>query len=181
MSKVVILVSGGPDSLACVLEAQRVGHTVYGLFADYGQPAASVEWRHAEEHALTLGFDLTCVRLQIWLDSMADSAGVDGPRIVPARNAILLSLAANHAAKVGASEVWYGACSADTAYPDCQQAFMDAMCIALSKPVKAPMAGIPKRDILHRVQAFPTTSCYTPCDGNPCGQCSSCLTREGAL
>jgi 7-cyano-7-deazaguanine synthase len=179
--KVVILVSGGPDSLACVLEAQERGHAVHGLFVDYGQPAQSVEQWHAQYHSELFDFPLACVSLRIWLDGMADAVGIGGPRIVPARNAILLSLAANHAAKVGASEIWYGACSADTQYPDCQQAFMDAISVALGMPVRAPMAGVPKREILDRVRYIETTSCYTPIGQKACGMCSSCRTRNDAL
>lgn len=181
MASVVILVSGGPDSLACVLEALNLGYTVYGLFVDYGQPASSVEYSYVQSQAALLDFHLTCISLKIWLDSMADAVGTGGPRIVPARNSILLSLAANHASKVGASEVWYGACSADTAYPDCQQGFMDAMSAALGVPVRAPMTKILKEEILHRVRHIMTTSCYTPIGQKACGQCSSCRTRNEAL
>ena len=181
MASVVILVSGGPDSVACVVDALELGHVVYGLFVDYGQPASSVEYSYVQSQAQLFGFELTCVSLKIWLDGMVDAIGVDGPRIVPARNSILLSLAANHAAKVGASEVWYGACSADTAHSDCQQAFMDAMSTALGMPVRAPMSKVSKKEILCRVRYIETTSCYTPIGQKACGMCSSCRTRNDAL
>lgn len=181
MTSVIVLASGGPDSLTCVLEALERGYVVHALFVDYGQPAASVECSYVQSHADLLGFRLACISLKIWLDGMADAVGVEGPRIVPARNSILLSLAANHAAKVGASEIWYGACSADTAYHDCQQEFMDAMSTALGVPVRAPMIKISKADILHRVRYIKTISCYTPIGQKACGQCSSCRTRNEAL
>ena len=177
--KACVLLSGGPDSILALQFALSTTLETVALWVDYGQPARIQERAHATNAAQTLGVPLMTAYVQLQLNAMGDSDGVSGPRIVPARNAVLLSLAVNH---VEADLYFIGACAADTEYPDCQPEFFEAMSAALSLAagrqvrVVAPLQTMTKAEILSRV-AVPSWSCYTPINGNPCRTCNSCKIR----
>lgn len=180
---VVVLMSGGLDSTVCAEMALRDGVLAGCVFVDYGHPARQAEAWRAFAWAERRG-----VRLHVLHAMGLCLGGMDGrpgssAQFVPARNAILISMAANVAASWKAESVWIGATAADLdSYPDCRGDFLIPMCHALLKgygvTVKAPLIGMTRREVskLARdlgVRRRQVWSCYGP-GPEPCGECASC-------
>jgi len=187
----VVLLSGGVDSIVCAEMARAAGELRGVVFVDYGHPAQTLEgWKAFAYHGKT-GAPLRVVHaFGLHLAEMAGTSA-DSPRVVPARNLLLIAAAANHAADLGATEVWIGANAADDAdYPDCRTAWIDALSAvvrsAYGVTIQAPLAGMTKREIVDRARALgvhqsDTTACYQPHnDGTPCGVCASCRCAGAA-
>lgn len=195
MRDVVVLLSGGVDS-AVVLSwaATPVNRLAGAVFVDYGQPVARQEWAAACRIAHHVGTECMKVTLAAEValgDCMRIGVGLTGPRIVPGRNALLLSAGVSWAVQVGATEVWYGA-NADDArdYPDCRATFIrafDAMSrTAYGVGVRAPLLTLYKGHIVRSAtqRKLPLDllwSCYESTTDEPCGRCNSCVARNEAL
>jgi 7-cyano-7-deazaguanine synthase len=135
--------------------------------------AAGFEVPAAEVHPTVFG-----------LDAMDTGAGEPGPRVVPARNQVFVSIAVSMAAARGFDEVWMGAQAEDASdYPDCRPGWVEAMdrlAQAWGVRVRAPLLGLSRSDVraLGNSIGAPLelcSSCYQPDSGAPCGTCNSCL------
>jgi 7-cyano-7-deazaguanine synthase len=189
MSRVVVLLSGGVDSAVLASIAARANRLACAVFVDYGQPAAIQERTAASRWCGLNRARLEQLRADFpGVDTLAIGAGASGPRIVPCRNLILISLAASVAASCGASEVWYGATAADVAeYPDCRPEYAAALGRVLALDggvtIHAPLSGMRRQDVVSLGRALGVVlsecwSCYQPAaTGEPCGTCNSC--RQG--
>ena len=183
MAKVLVLLSGGIDSLVVAEHYHQLDLLAGCVFVDYGHPAQVKEGWKAFAYCGSRGVPLKAVHA-FGLD-LGDMASEAGARVVPHRNATLVSLAANAAASLGAEAVALGACGADQRdYPDCRRAFFDALQEALGIDVLTPLVGMSKPDIIAKAQAMGLTradawSCYL---GGPteCGACPSCIEAEKA-
>lgn len=179
---VVVLLSGGLDSVVLATMARRAGKLAVAVFVDYGQPAAEQERLAAQRWAGKTRTNL--VEISTRIPGTEELEDKTGPCVVPCRNLILVSLAASVAVEWGAVEVWYGATAADQAdYIDCRPSYAEAMSVALSGfgvSVHVPLTGMRRGDICVLAKALEvdvkdTWSCYEPkADGQPCGVCSSC-------
>lgn len=230
MKKIVVLNSGGMDS-AVLMKMATVSpkHELVGVvFFDYGQPNMLQERLAARILSVRAGFRAESYKgqhkteqadrlehprphrdghlLEWWVElpsmgSMRDRTGNAGPRVVPWRNMVFLSLAANYAESIGATEIWYGACQDDWAeYPDCRPSFVYDLTWALNTvmpgstrdgepgfAIRAPLLELSKADVVRKglglgVDFTATYSCYTPGHmGVPCRTCSSCRSRAAAM
>lgn len=164
------------------------GCRVHCLLFDYRQ-------RHVQEidfaklHCKRLNVQWTRVELPMLLGSKLTDG--QGSVVVPFRNPIMLSVAVNFAASIGADSVTIG-CNADDAemFPDCRWAAMDALNHAIkiagySVEICAPYVNQKKWWIARlgsdlKVPMFETWSCY---EGGlePCGKCLACEKRSEAL
>jgi len=116
---------------------------------------------------------------------------------VPARNTIFLSFALAWAEVLESSDIFIGVNALDySGYPDCRpefiRAFEDMANLATKAGVEgrqklkihAPLIHLSKAEIIRRgielgVDYSLTSSCYDPSpNGEPCGQCDSCLLRR---
>lgn len=116
---------------------------------------------------------------------------------VPARNTIFLSFALAWAEVLGSSDIFVGVNALDySGYPDCRPEFIEAfekMANLATKAgvegrqrlkIHAPLISLSKAEIIRKgvelgVDYGLTSSCYDPApNGNPCGQCDSCLFRQ---
>jgi len=116
---------------------------------------------------------------------------------VPARNTIFLSFALAWAEVLEASDIFIGVNALDySGYPDCRPEFIEAFERMANLATKAgvegrqvlkihtPLISLSKADIIRRglelgVDYSFTSSCYDPSpNGQPCGQCDSCLLRK---
>ena len=184
MSKLILL-SGGFDSTVLA----RFQSPDLALFVDYGQPARIQERASARAVGRVLKIPVEEVAVTgLALGSMADAAGVSGPRVVQARNAILCSIGANVAASTGLEVVVIGATANDHAdYADCRAEFFDKMSASSESTsgvrVEAPFVEMSKKEVSDLAKSLDAPvssswSCYSPEGLRPCGSCSSCLERN---
>jgi 7-cyano-7-deazaguanine synthase len=197
------------DSATAAAVARRDGLGLLALTADYGQlHAREVESARAVARALRVR-EHKEVRLP--LDAFAGSSLTGGrqkvprgrsPRAmgraipstyVPARNTVLLAVAASYAESRGARAVYMGANAIDySGYPDCRPQYLRALERAIALGTRAGTEGHPIRlraPLIRKTKAqivrlalrlgVPlelTWSCYL---GGPvaCGECDSCLLR----
>lgn len=190
---IVLLVSGGLDSVTLLHDFVYQGCAVHGLSVNYGQIHAK-ELRLAVEHCDALKVKRTQVELLRCHNLFQRCALTDGKSenpIVPNRNAILLSIAAALASSIQADCVAY-ACNKDDAdvFPDCRWEFVEAMNAVMKASetnveVIAPYIGLTKWQIVQRAKELKvpierTWSCYTD-KSEPCGKCLACKIRNEAL
>jgi 7-cyano-7-deazaguanine synthase len=116
---------------------------------------------------------------------------------VPARNTIFLSFALAWAEVLGVSDIFLGVNALDySGYPDCRPEFIQAFEKMANLATKAgvegrqhlkihtPLIAMTKAQIIAKgrelgVDYALTSSCYDPGpNGEPCGQCDSCLLRQ---
>jgi 7-cyano-7-deazaguanine synthase len=116
---------------------------------------------------------------------------------VPARNTIFLSFALAWAEVLGASDIFLGVNALDySGYPDCRPEYIEAFERMANLATKAgvegrlklkihtPLMALTKTQIIAKGLALGvdyglTSSCYDPfADGQPCGECDSCLLRQ---
>ncbi len=116
---------------------------------------------------------------------------------VPARNTIFLSLALAWAEVLGAADIFIGVNAIDySGYPDCRPEFIEAFERTANLATRAgvegntrirvrtPLIRMTKAEIIRLgtdlgVDFGLTHSCYDPDqEGQPCGECDSCLLRR---
>lgn len=204
--KVVVLLSGGMDSVSALYEARTTGEVVAALTFDYGSKHNAREIPMAREHAVRLGIPHHVVSLdfmgRLFRSDLLSGGGEipDGHyeesnmkrTVVPFRNGILLSVAAGLAESVGAEGVVIAAHAGDHAiYPDCREAFLEAMAeairlgtyagIRILRPfVAMTKAGIAARGAALGVDFARTWSCYKG-GAVHCGMCGTCVERREAF
>jgi len=209
--RAVVLLSGGLDSTTTLARAIEQGFEVFALTLRYGQRHA-IETACAEEQARALGARehrvvdvdlgfaggsaLTDRSIAVPKDRAAREPA-DGVPVtyVPARNAVLLSLALAWAETLGARDLFIGANVLDySGYPDCRPEFLRAFeemarratragAAGEAFRVRAPLLRMTKADIVREavrlgVDLSRTLSCYDPGpQGQPCGACDACVLR----
>lgn len=168
MKRIVMLYSGGADSMLMLKIAEMSNRIPHCLLIDYGQ-------KHIEElEYAKRQLDREGVVYQILtLKGLNVDSGLTGELTesrwenvhamnVPARNTIFLGLAMSVAENFGLDEVWYGPDYSDriNLFPDCYQEYVVKMNevaeISGVKPIKivAPLLGMSKeliKDILYNV------------------------------
>ena len=215
--KKVILLSGGIDSTTCLAVALKdtSQDEILAMNCFYGQRNVR-EMQSARSIAEHYGIRLIEVDLaEIFsysncpmlahsdrdIDHRPYSAqsGETGGRspissYVPFRNGLMLSAAVTVAYSVGASEVFYGAHADDAAgnaYPDCSEAFVNAMSAAAQEgtagkvKITAPLVRLHKHEIVRLGTDLGapyslTWSCYEDGD-HPCGKCGTCIAIQDAF
>lgn len=186
-----VLCSGGIDSTTL---AHMAGKGLAGLiFADYGQPSATQEQAAVFALGARLGVMVIVVKIPMATvdEEMRIGVGAEGPRVVAARNLLLVSFAVSIACLRGWDEIWIGPTRDDwTDYPDCRIPFLgglQACGAAYGIAIKAPLIEETGAEVgglarLHGVDLAATWSCYEPtATGEQCGACSSCQRRARIL
>lgn len=204
--KVVVLVSGGMDSVTALYQANRDHEVVAGLSFDYGSKHNHREIPFAELHCRKLGVKHEVVSLGFMNDLFKSDLLQSGGEIpeghyeaenmkqtvVPFRNGIMLSIAAGFAESIGADGLVIAAHSGDHAiYADCREEFMRPMAEAIAQgtdvdlEVLRPFIDIRKEDIAVvgselGIDFTETWSCYKGGDIH-CGKCGTCVERKEAF
>ncbi len=158
-NKAIALVSGGQDSLTvleCALEDQA---EVTAVCFDYGQRHI-VELDCALSYCRDRGVALTRIKMPFLAEHITTMLTVkDGelndfdmkhPRLgnlpisfVPARNALMLTMAHALACEAGASFIYAGMCETDySGYPDCREEFIISLQHTLNLGYQAQVAFI---------------------------------------
>lgn len=204
--KVLVLVSGGMDSVAALYHAAGEHDVVGGLSFHYGSKHNDREIPFAQEHCAKLGVHHDTIPLS-FMDDLFESdllkSGGDIPEghyeaenmratVVPFRNGIMLSIAAGVAESREADGLVIAAHSGDHAiYPDCREEFMQAMGDAIqfgtyvNLELLRPFIAMRKEDIAARghelgVDFSRTWSCYKGGETH-CGKCATCVERREAF
>lgn len=204
--KVVVLVSGGMDSVTALHAAARGHEVVAGISFDYGSKHNHRELPFAAWHCEQLGVKHEIVRLD-FMDRLFQSdllkSGGEIPEghyeaenmkqtVVPFRNGILLAIGAGYAESVGAGALVIAAHSGDHAiYPDCRETFMEPMARAIREGTYAgveilrPFIDLRKEGIAEvgaglGVDFARTWSCYKGGERH-CGKCGTCVERREAF
>lgn len=206
MSKVVVLVSGGMDSVVALYHARLEDEVVGALSFDYGSKHNHKEIPFAAHHCARLGVPHRVISLsfidELFASDLLKSGGAipDGhyeeqtmkQTVVPFRNGIMLSIAGGYAESVEANGLVIAAHAGDHAiYPDCRETFMQAMgdAIRLGTYAEAqllrPFIHFSKAQIATRgeelgVDFSKTWSCYKGQDIH-CGTCGTCVERREAF
>jgi 7-cyano-7-deazaguanine synthase len=179
-SRVLILLSGGIDSAACLHYYCDQGYSVEGLFIDYGQPAASLELSAAER--IAHHYSVALAQMELSGCSPKPSGFIQG------RNAFLV-LAALLDLPSPSTSIAMGIHSG-TPYWDCTPDFVTSMQQLLDAytegrvRMRTPFLGWSKGQILRYCddQDVPLSLTYSCERGEnpPCGGCRSCRDREAA-
>jgi len=204
--RVVVLLSGGMDSVTALYDAREKHKVVGALSYFYGSKHNDREVPFAEFHARRLSIPHTCVRLD-FIEKLFRSdllkSGSSIPEghyeeesmkktVVPFRNGVLLSIAAGFAESIDADGVVIAAHAGDHAiYPDCREQFMASMAdairagtyaqVALIRPfIKMTKAEIAQRGSQLGVDYSQTWSCYVGGETH-CGKCGTCVERREAF
>lgn len=215
--KALVLSSGGVDSTTCLgLAIEKYGkENVIALCITYGQvhtkevEAAKkiAEYYNVEFLMLDLAtifqYDTKCSLLQgsdnkipeeSYAEQLKKTDGKPVSTYVPFRNGLFLSSAASIALSKDCGVIYYGAHSDDAAgnaYPDCSDAFNNAMRDAIyigsgnQLTIEAPFVKYTKADVVREglrlhVPYELTWSCYEGGD-KPCGKCGTCIDRANAF
>ena len=206
IKKVVVLCSGGMDSVVALYQAAREHEVSAVLSFHYGSKHNDREIPFAAFHAAKLNVP----HITIPLDFIGDlfesdllQKGGDIPKghyeeatmkqtVVPFRNGIMLAVAAGLAESKGANGLVIAAHSGDHAiYPDCREEFMLSMSDAIrlgtyaSIDVLRPFIAMKKSDIARRggqleIDFAKTWSCYVGGETH-CGECGTCVERREAF
>lgn len=207
--KAVVLLSGGLDSTTVLAYALSQGYEVTALSVRYGQrhsreldSARAVAKHYGIKNHVVLDLDLSYLRNSALVSKdvdvpVRDSAEGIGSEIpvtyVPARNILMLSLAAGLCETEGGEAIFIGANAVDySGYPDCRPEFFHAFEDVLRVGTKAGVEGRPikietpilrmsKADIVRLAKKLGaplelTWSCYNGRE-KACGRCESCLLR----
>lgn len=204
--KVVVLCSGGMDSVTALHRAAREHEVVAALSFDYGAKHSARELPMAAAQAAALGVRHEVVKLD-FVNRLFNSAllqsGGEIPEghyeaetmkqtVVPFRNAVFLSIACGFAESAGAEGLVIAAHGGDHAiYPDCREEFMGAMAdamrlgtyagVQLLRPfIAADKAAIAAEGARLGVDFARTWSCYKG-GARHCGRCGTCVERREAF
>lgn len=204
--KVVVLCSGGMDSVTALYWAAREHTVVAAVSFDYGAKHNHRELPFAAEHARRLRVRHEVIAMdfvnRLFASDLLKSGGEipEGhyeaenmkQTVVPFRNGIMLSIAGGFAESVGASAVAIAAHGGDHAiYPDCREDFMRAMGESLALGTYAgvrlmrPFIAFNKGQIAAEgarlgVDFGQTWSCYKG-GAVHCGKCGTCVERREAF
>lgn len=204
--KSVIVYSGGLDSTVLLYHLRDAGHDLHALSIDYGQKhrcelvyARAICRRLGVPHPtadlsaiqpLLAGSSLTSPEIEVAEGHYTEASMRS--TVVPNRNMIFLAVATGHALSIQAGQIAYAAHSGDHAiYPDCRDAFADAMASAIrladwnQVELIRPFVSWTKADIVRRgaeldVPFAQTWSCYNGREQH-CGRCGTCIERREAF
>ena len=204
--KVIVLLSGGMDSVTALYEARQHYEIVCAVSFHYGAKHNDREIPFAAHHAARLGLPHQVIRLG-FIDQMFKSdllqSGGEIPQghyeeqtmkktVVPFRNGIMLAIAAGLAESLDANALVIAAHAGDHAiYPDCREDFMKSMATAIrlgtyaNVEILRPFITMTKADIVRRgtelrVDYTATWSCYVGGEIH-CGECGTCVERREAF
>ena len=208
MSKCIVLLSGGMDSLVTAAIAKQECEEIYFLHVNYGQRTEVREvrsFRKMKEFFKpkdVLIADLAYLT-QIGGSSLTDASieirdhVVNGElpnTYVPFRNTHFIAIAVSWAEAIGADKIYIGAVEEDSSgYPDCREKYFAALQTAVNEGTRketkielvTPIIHLRKAEIIKLGAKLGAPfdlswSCYRNND-IACGKCDSCVLRVNAF
>ncbi len=214
--KALVLFSGGVDSTTCLALAVREygAEEVLALSVFYGQKHTKeieaakaiaahygVAWKTLDLSLIFADSDCSLLKgssqeipKESYAEQLSKTEGSPVSTYVPFRNGLFLSSAASIALSNGCQVIYYGAHSDDAAgnaYPDCSEAFHEAMHQAIylgsgnQLHIEAPFVNWTKAEVVKKglelgAPYHLTWSCYEGGE-RPCGVCGTCRDRAAAF
>ena len=204
--KVIVLLSGGLDSVTALYHARENHDVIATLSFDYGSKHNHCELPMAAYHSKKLNIPHIILPLTFINDYFQSSLLKSGGEIpegdyaaenmkqtvVPFRNGIMLSIVGGFAESNGAEGIVIGAHAGDHfIYADCREIFLAAMSAALREGTDAkveilrPFVEMNKEAIVRRgaelgIDYSQTWSCYKG-EQLQCGVCGTCVDRKKAF
>ena len=206
LSKSIVLLSGGLDSLTALGVCKDEYGIDFALTFDYGQKSAKYEILSSKKISDYYKIKHKIIRLD-WLEEITNTALVSDLCIpnenfgtkssaesvwVPNRNALFLNISASYADSYGYDYIIFGANKDEgQTFPDNTEEFRIKMTelfeySTLKKPkVVAPLINSSKDDIVRiaiekKVPLEFVRSCYSSGQSH-CGKCESCMHLKNAL
>lgn len=205
-TKVVVLLSGGLDSVTALYEANSQYEVTHALSFHYGSKHNDRELPFAAYHADQLHIQHRVIHLDFVSELFKSDLLMSGGEIpmghyesetmkktvVPFRNGIMLSIAAGFAESNEAQGLIIASHAGDhIIYPDCREPFMEAMADAIRLGTYAglelirPFISWTKTEIVSRgsqlkIDYEKTWSCYVGGEIH-CGECGTCVERREAF
>jgi 7-cyano-7-deazaguanine synthase len=208
MSKAIVLVSGGMDSLVTAAIAKKECDEIYFLHVNYGQRTEVRELRSFRKMKEffkpkdVLIADIAYLT-QIGGSSLTDEAleindYQESPEVpntyVPFRNTHIVAIGVSWAEVIGADRIYIGAVEEDSSgYPDCREKYFSALQKAIDEGTKSdtsiqiltPIIHMRKSEIIKLGAKLGAPfelswSCYRNND-IACGKCDSCVLRVNAF
>lgn len=203
MTKSIILLSGGLDSLVSLAIAKEEFNIQLALTFDYGQKALEKEIEASKKICDYYGIEHRIVKLD-WLKDITNTAlvsdevlpkGIQGNSDsvwVPNRNGLFLNIAACFCDSFGYDNIIIGANKEEAeTFPDNTQDFINKVNDEFKYSTKkcpevvAPLINFDKNDIVKQAILFAVPlelvySCYDNVSKN-CGYCESCTRLKNAL
>ena len=204
--KVVVLCSGGMDSVTALYWARQEHVVTAAVSFDYGAKHNHREIPFAAGHAARAGIRHEVIGLDfmnrlfasdlLWSGGAVPEGHYEAQNmrrtVVPFRNAIMLAIACGFAESAGAGGLVIAAHGGDHAiYPDCRENFMRAMGdamrlgtyagVQLLRPfIRHDKAAIAAEGARLGVDFALTWSCYKG-GAVHCGRCGTCVERREAF
>ncbi len=204
--KVVVLLSGGMDSVTALYDAHAHHEVAAALSFHYGSKHNARELPFADVHAKRLGIPHFTIPLDFigehFQSHLLQSGGaipkghyeeeMMKQTVVPFRNGIMLAIAAGFAESRGVKALVIAAHAGDHAiYPDCREGFMQSMARAIrlgtyeAVELLRPFITLSKADITALgcklgIDYAETWSCYEGGETH-CGECGTCVERREAF
>ena len=208
MTRAIVLLSGGMDSLVCAASAAKDCDEINFLHFSYGQRTEKKELACFEALVKHYRPKRAKVVDYHWLSEIGGSALTDSSLLigahgastsvpntyVPFRNATLLCAAVAWAEVIDADSIYIGAVEEDSSgYPDCREVFFAAFAKTISTgsekgakiSIKTPVLHLNKAEIVELGMELKAPfelswSCYVN-NKEACGLCDSCYLRLKAF
>lgn len=201
--KILVLCSGGLDSVGASVILESQGWDVVPVYVDYGQRVKDKELAGLAAYyhnSIILPFDLSQV-IKCWAtDGSCDVGSIEKGNkenyFIPARNAFMLLRVAAEAYSQGVHDIAVGNNKTNISYCDTQPEFTHlferALDLAFSTTsaryglrIEEPVIDCDKSDIVQiandaGVNLSKTWSCYDTRDLH-CGTCPNCVSRKEAF
>lgn len=208
MSKAIVLVSGGMDSLVTAAIAKQENDEIYFLHVNYGQRTEVRELRSFRKMKDFFKPKEVLIADIAYLTQIGGSSLTDNNidvsdhqenneipnTYVPFRNTHIISIAVSWAEVIGAEKIYIGAVEEDSSgYPDCREKYFIEMQKTVNEGTRnetkikliTPILHMRKSEIIKlgaKLEApFELSwSCYRNND-IACGKCDSCVLRVNAF
>ncbi len=208
MTKSIILMSGGLDSVVSLAIAREKYNIELALTFDYGQKSVKQEILSSDKICKYYNVAHKVIKLD-WLEKITHTALVSDSDIpvnidlenskeaaksvwVPNRNGLFLNVAASFADAEDYDYIFIGANKEEAAtFSDNTQKFIDSINLEFEystekhPKVLAPLINFNKNDIVKQALEYSVPleliwSCYSNADVH-CGKCESCMRLKRAL
>lgn len=186
---VVLLTSGGADSLAASILLRKAGYELTYLFLDYGQPAAEAELAQVKAISKTTGLlgDVKVSKVDIL--TKFDPKNLNSQEIV-LRNFVFMSIASQVAKSIDAGAIATGYVDMVNAThfmdddPRMLQDFGDLVYTYFGLRLLLPTAGLDKEMVYSLIISDGNYSpyilpvCNINAEAGLCGKCEKCVSAE---